>query len=172
MTISAPVVSADASRSARTTTQGADKAREPRVLDWVELLPEDERDLAVDMPDPLEHDYLDESGPAAIQSGSSATNVALNGTLARVPGFVVPLTVTPQGLLGEFLLVPYFGACIHMPPPPPNQIIYVKFPKGFDLKSLYEPVWVTGALSTAVQDTRMASTAYTLSADKVELYEY
>ncbi len=48
----------------------------------------------------------------------------------------------------EFLLVPFVGACIHVPPPPPIQIIYVKFPEGYKSRALYDAVWVTGRLAT------------------------
>jgi hypothetical protein len=72
----------------------------------------------------------------------------LNGQRVRIPGYLLPLEVSAAKVT-EFLLVPYVGACIHVPPPPPNQIIYVKIGqnKGYKSKSLYEPVWVTGILS-------------------------
>jgi hypothetical protein len=47
------------------------------------------------------------------------TNPAVEGMKARLPGYVVPLDTQPAGIK-EFLLVPYFGACIHSPPPPAN----------------------------------------------------
>ena len=53
----------------------------------------------------------------------------LNGQFVKIPGFVVPLEGTAE-LTTEFLLVPYFGACIHVPPPPSNQIVYVTFKDG------------------------------------------
>ena len=73
----------------------------------------------------------------------------LNGQRVRIPGYLLPLEVTNTKAT-EFLLVPYFGACIHVPPPPPNQIIYVKVDqkKGYKSNGLYEPVWVTGVIAT------------------------
>jgi hypothetical protein len=72
----------------------------------------------------------------------------LNGQRVRIPGYLLPLEVSATKVT-EFLLVPYVGACIHVPPPPPNQIIYVKVGqnKSYKSKSLYEPVWVTGVIS-------------------------
>jgi hypothetical protein len=72
---------------------------------------------------------------------------ALNGKQVRIPGYLLPLEVSAAKIT-EFLLVPYVGACIHVPPPPPNQIIYVKIlqKNGYQTKSLYEPVWVTGVI--------------------------
>ena len=78
----------------------------------------------------------------------TAVDEALNGQDVRIPGYLLPLE-TSAGKVTEFLLVPYIGACIHVPPPPPNQIVYVKvIPKGgYKNKELYEPVWVTGKMN-------------------------
>jgi len=57
----------------------------------------------------------------------------------RLPGFIVPLEFDDDMNISEFFLVPYFGACIHMPPPPPNQIIFVRYPQGLQLDALYTP---------------------------------
>jgi hypothetical protein len=67
----------------------------------------------------------------------------------------------------EFLLVPYVGACIHVPPPPPNQLVYVKTAKGFRIKSMFEPVYVTGKMTTTVAFTGLADAGYTLEAETV-----
>ncbi len=73
---------------------------------------------------------------------------ALNGQRVRIPGYLLPLEVSATKVT-EFLLVPYVGACIHVPPPPPNQIIYVKIVqnKSYHSKNLYDPVWVTGIIT-------------------------
>ncbi len=77
----------------------------------------------------------------------TAVDEALNGQDVRMPGYLLPLETT-AGKVTEFLLVPYIGACIHVPPPPPNQIVYVKVLQngGYKNKELYEPVWVTGKM--------------------------
>ena len=95
----------------------------------------------------------------------------LNGVQVRVPGFMVPLEDT-ETRVTEFLLVPYFGACIHVPPPPPNQIVYVTTPKGIALDSIYEAYWITGTMKMENKSTRLGAAAYSLSADKVEIYKY
>jgi hypothetical protein len=95
------------------------------MLDWEALLPPTERNQAAEPPAPV-HDYLGEGGMAALQAGSSKTNSKLNQLRVKIPGFIVPLDNRPDGRVQEFFLVPYFGACIHVPPPPPNQIVYVK----------------------------------------------
>ena len=72
----------------------------------------------------------------------------LNGQNIRIAGYLLPLEAS-AGKVTEFLLVPYIGACIHAPPPPPNQIVHVKVlqKSGYKNKKIYEPVWVTGKLA-------------------------
>jgi len=148
----------------------ASKARAPRVIEWMELLPENERRNAPGT-GAVEHGYLGEDAPAATQQGSALVNPALNNTFVKVPGFIVPLTLRQEKVVTEFLLVPYFGACIHSPPPPPNQIVYVKLDKPTAIKSIWEPYWITGTLTTATMNSRTASTAYTLSGIRIEPYK-
>lgn len=70
----------------------------------------------------------------------------LNDRIVRLAGYVLPLEFNVNGV-DEFLLVPYIGACIHVPPPPPNQIIYVHTTHTVNADELYRPVWVTGLMS-------------------------
>ena len=91
----------------------------------------------------------------------------LDGKLVHIGGYVVPLDFDSTNVK-EFLLVPYVGACIHVPPPPANQIIYVKAEKGFDVKGAFEPVFVTGRLKTAAASTGLAETGYSMDAERVD----
>jgi hypothetical protein len=70
----------------------------------------------------------------------------LNGQHIRLPGYIVPLEVSEEGRTTEFLLVPYFGACIHVPPPPSNQIVHVRSEIGVKLEELYQPYWIEGQM--------------------------
>ena len=97
---------------------------------------------------------------------------ALDGQYVKLPGYVVPLESDEGGVLSEFLLVPYFGACIHVPPPPPNQIVYVKLAKPFMLRSMADPYWVTGKINTKVWTSDIADSDYVLTADKIEIFEW
>ncbi len=72
----------------------------------------------------------------------------------------------------EFFLVPYVGACIHVPPPPPNQMVYVKSAAGISLKSVHEAYWVTGKMRVEQTTTSLGASAYALDADKIEQYQY
>jgi hypothetical protein len=82
------------------------------------------------------------------QARSRALNTALDGRTVRLPGYLLPLEHTGK-LVTEFLLVPWVGACIHTPPPPPNQIVHVKPDKPVEYEGLFRPVWVTGTLRAA-----------------------
>jgi uncharacterized protein len=144
----------------------------PRQIDWDVLLPEKERaHFSVEPPAP-EHDYLGEKGKPVRQRGSADVNPALDGVTVKLPGFIVPLTVTKEGVVSEFFLVPYLGACIHVPPPPPNQLVYVETSRGMALKSLDDAYWITGTMHTQTKGTRVAKAAYVIDATKVELYKY
>ena len=100
----------------------------------------------------------------------SPLGVDANVALCRqLPGFIVPLDF--EGMeTSEFLLVPYFGACIHVPPPPSNQIVYVKTVAGYPLKELFDPVWVTGEMRTQAYLNEVGDAGYTLQATIIEPY--
>jgi uncharacterized protein len=146
----------------------------PRIveLDWKELLPEGERAHFTAVAPPPVHDYRGEGGPPAVQAQDFNVNKSLEGTTVRLPGFIIPLEGVKSGGVSEFLLVPYFGSCIHVPPPPPNQIVYVHNNKRAGIDSIYEAYWITGKLHVQTKTTRLGSTAYELSAEKIEVYRY
>lgn len=91
----------------------------------------------------------------------------LDGQSVSIGGYVVPLDFDAT-TVKEFLLVPFVGACIHVPPPPANQIIYVKTEKGFEVGGQFDPVTVTGKINTTVAFTGLADAGYTITADTVE----
>jgi hypothetical protein len=104
----------------------------------------------------------------------------LNGKRVRIPGYLLPLEISDSKVT-EFLLVPYIGACIHVPPPPPNQIVHVNVvhKKGYSSKKLYEPVWVSGVISvkSIVKDLYLVdgsagiNIGYTIQAKNVKPYK-
>lgn len=94
----------------------------------------------------------------------------LNGKSVRIGGYVVPLDFEATNVK-EFLLVPFVGACIHVPPPPANQIIYVKAAKGFDVKGSFDAVTVTGTIKADTAFTGLADAGYSIDADSVETRE-
>jgi hypothetical protein len=147
----------------------------PRDVNWDDLTPKDW--------DPLKQfrdtnfSALNDADPKAVamlqrmrQTWDNApTNNALDGQVIRIAGYLVPLDETKAGLT-NFLLVPYFGACIHTPPPPSNQIIDVtpKLPaKGW---RPMDTVWVSGTLHTLRSETYMGVSSYRMDALSVEAY--
>lgn len=103
----------------------------------------------------------------------------LNGVQVEIPGFVVPLDTDPNRIK-EFLLVPYFGACIHVPPPPSNQVLHVLVPKKLTrdqqvaLKNavrLYGTISVSGTLETVSVNTAMGFSGYRIKADAINAYK-
>jgi len=92
---------------------------------------------------------------------------SLNGKRVRIGGYVVPLDFDST-TVKEFLLVPFVGACIHVPPPPANQIVYVKSEKGFEIGGAFDPVTVTGTMKTETAFTGLADAGYSIDAESVE----
>lgn len=163
------------------STTGAAAEDEPRLLSWEELLPPGENERL----EALYREYLEAqaggssaalsvpeggAGDFMPQLGTFSTVAGLDDVLIKLPGFVVPLDFS-QGSYAEFLLVPYFGACIHTPPPPPNQLIYVRAAPAVEVDSIWEPVWVVGRLHTQRQDTGTGNAAYTLDLLRLEAYD-
>ncbi|HAU8282789.1 TPA: DUF3299 domain-containing protein [Vibrio vulnificus] len=141
-------------------------AQQVTTLDWIDLVPEQERKMfdSVGMP------AADHSGTAVAQSKVGGVRPELNNKKVKIPGFVIPLEGDANKVT-EFLLVPYFGACIHVPPPPPNQIIYVKFPKGAPVQELWDVIYLVGTLKTETVSHELAETAYVIEGDAIEPYD-
>ncbi len=105
-------------------------------------------------------------------------NATLDGVDIRMPGYVLPIEFDGVRTT-EFLLVPFVGACIHVPPPPPNQIVHVTYRPGFENEGLYAPVVVTGRMSTRgstvdlhLTDGRApVESGYALEAARIEPYK-
>ncbi|MEM9682197.1 MAG: DUF3299 domain-containing protein [Pseudomonadota bacterium] len=102
----------------------------------------------------------------------------INGAFIRIPGYALPLEFNDTGVT-ELLLVPYIGVCIHVPPPPPNQIVYVSLKRPFEADDLFTPVWITGHIAveraekslTYVDGTAMIPVGYKMTAVRIEPYE-
>ncbi|SFR20122.1 DUF3299 domain-containing protein [Poseidonocella sedimentorum] len=148
---------------------GTARAASPLELSWDDLIPpgvpyaeiiaEGEMDVEADTWRPV------------YDANAVRVNRALDGRRVRMPGYVLPLDTRADGPR-DFVLVPYVGACIHVPPPPPNQLVFVTTEAGWDGGALWDAVWVTGILRTQLQSTDVAETGYALQADKVELFEW
>ncbi len=160
---------------AQAQSASARTANSPRTITWEELVPKDWDPMAL----------FREKPTALIREGSAAerelmkemrdvwdkapTRDELKGQRVRLPGYVVPLDMVGDKLQ-DFLLVPYFGACIHSPPPPANQIVHITLKRPQTLRTM-DVVWVTGVMGIERQDTGMGVSAYAISADVVEPYK-
>jgi hypothetical protein len=151
--------------------------------DWLELMPEADRQALEAMPE-ISHDSPEEDGAFYNPDGlrqqgnnlpavmySAKTVAALDGKPVRLGGYPVPLETDAQGRSTLFFLVPYPGACIHVPPPPPNQLVLVRYPQGIELEDIYAPLWVSGTLKVEQVSNELADAAYALQAGEVRLVE-
>ena len=147
-------------------------------IDWDELVPADfQADAILDKygdfseladDDPRVKEIMKEL-EAAFKAAPIVKN--LDGKKIKLPGFVVPLDGDGKKI-SEFLLVPYYGACIHVPPPPANQTVYVKVAQGeVEIREVFDTVWVSGTLSAKSFDSDLATAGYQLEAMEVIPFE-
>ena len=140
---------------------------EPRELAWDDLMPEGWEPPPPPAPASI---FDDESGPAGAQQSPGAPVVeALNQQFVKIPGFVLPIEYEGNQVT-EFLLVPYVGACIHVPAPPGNQVVYVKLETPFAITGLYDAIWVEGTMLTQRVESAYAAAQYTLEGQNVTMY--
>ncbi|WP_301721616.1 DUF3299 domain-containing protein [Pseudidiomarina terrestris] len=140
-------------------------ASDYRELEWKNLIPE-----GYTPPPVRSQAYYDMNPEAMGQPELNAPVVAaLDGQKVRIPGFVVQLQAEDSKVT-EFLLVPYEGACIHVPPPPPNQVLLVTYPEGYPIRQAFNPVWVEGTIKVERADGELAVVGYQLEAATVTPY--
>ncbi|MFK7890842.1 MAG: DUF3299 domain-containing protein [Granulosicoccus sp.] len=99
------------------------------------------------------------------------TVAGLNGQLVKLPGYVVPLDFDGQTRLSEFLLVPYYGACIHTPPPPANQVVHANAEETITVDNTYDPVWAIGTMRTETVVSNLAEAGYKLDILAIRPYD-
>ncbi len=123
--------------------------------------------------DPNATDPFAEGGALDVMPQIGTFNVVddLDGLDVRLPGYIVPLSFKQNNKYDEFLLVPYFGACLHTPPPPPNQIVYVMANETIKIEDIWSPYWIEGTMHTKRHENETGDAAYTLSLSKLTLYD-
>jgi hypothetical protein len=187
---SAPLLAAETDKTEAQTAPSrvlpADKTKVIE-LEWTDLLPEADLQKMEALPE-ISHDGGESPGAAINQNFNTANDPALqawtdvmssanvrgelNGRKVKIPGFVVPIEYDADQNITAFFLVPYFGACIHVPPPPPNQIVYVSGAKDLKADLIYNPFWIEGTLTTDNMSHDLANSAYSLKVDKISEYIY
>ena len=186
-----PIQTSDLASGSPTISQPVPLEKRPKEafepIEWIEMIPEMDLEALrnppqslIDIEDGSEEDQLDQRlgnanvAPAesAFQQALVSTNTVdtLQGKAIKIPGFIVPLEFSDDQTITEFFLVPYFGACIHLPPPPPNQIIYISHPEGIQVEALYDPFWVYGVLDAGITENSTATSAYRISMHHFEEY--
>lgn len=153
-------------------------AADARELQWSDLIPADAPPppppppVAIHDMSQLADALAAEAGPAAAQQSPAEPVVKeLDGVQVKLPGYIVPLDMGEDGRVTEFLLVPYFGACIHVPPPPSNQIVHATSELGVKVDELYQPFWIEGPLKVEHATSELADAGYRMQAQKIYLYE-
>lgn len=162
-------------------------AEDFKTVEWTELIPKDDLDALLDPPayvayveDGSSEDKINSQLKTAFSAASDDRyqQALTSGRIVevmdkqaiRIAGFIVPLEFDDEQTITQFFLVPFFGACIHVPPPPPNQIIFVNYPQGLTLNALYDPFWISGVLTTSAVENEMAAAAYSMQMQSYEAY--
>lgn len=160
---------------------------EPRTITWDDLSPPkelgtklvfDKKSAVKGIPGESDFDgkeelsiFLDDMDfMKSMQRKGGFINSKLNKKKIKLAGYVTPLSFDGDKVT-EFLFVPYKGACIHVPPPPANQIIYVKSAEGLGTDDLYFPVWIIGVLRANSVSTVMAEVGYSIEKATVLPYK-
>jgi hypothetical protein len=144
-------------------------AATPREITWEDLIPPGvpySEIIGTGVIDAVKDTWLPE-----FDENSTKLNKKLHGAYIKMPGYVLPIDLTTAGVT-SFIMVPYVGACIHTPPPPANQLVFVDSKKPWPSDSLWDPVWVTGRMRHELQSTTIADIGYALDADLIEVYEW
>jgi len=161
----------------------------PVLLDWDALIPDDNKGVVLPVPEnspiigalrkedyeDLSKDEFDESveffnEQRSYQASGSSIRIDLNGKTVRIAGYITPVEIDGENVI-SFLLVPYLGACIHVPAPPSNQIIYISGVKKLKLDEIYDPVWVTGSLEAKPLTTIYAEAGYRIANAEIKPYQ-
>jgi len=155
------------------------------TLEWVDLLPASDLQALLNPPDWIDdiqeggmEDRIDSAFLERDETGrryqaalrSTTVMREFDQARVRVPGFIVPLEFDERDRVIEFFLVPYFGACVHLPPPPPNQLIHVRMQVGIPAPHPEDAIWVDGVLGTSLTEHELGTAAYVLQGEGWSLY--
>ncbi len=171
----------------------------PREISWDELMPIGEEDILAEMYEAFYADldrqlrgsqtqmtapgaaWSPEATPDGFEEGGEFdkmpqlgtfnTVAELDGQHVRIPAYITPLDFSASTEHAQFLLVPYFGACIHSPPPPPNQVIFVQASPPARIANIWGAVWAEGLLTAQTAKNDIGDAAYTLQLTKLEPYD-
>lgn len=147
------------------------------LIGWRQLLPQLEQQLLEKYQTPRNDDFGDQL-TRSIQASNDkeyldamySLNIVeeMEGRLVSISGFIVPVELGEGRTVNRFFLVPYYGACIHYPPPPPNQILYLSIEEGIVVPDLTEPFTVTGLLRSGLYEDLIGTAAYQMDLIRID----
>jgi hypothetical protein len=132
-------------------------------LNWTDLIPEGQTNIPPFFQGLIQHDT---PAVSSQQPPSQGVRTDWNGETVRLPGYIVPIDYSGTGVTA-FILVPFVGACVHVPPPPANQLVFVTTEEPYESTGLFEAVNVIGMFGTASTSTQLADIAYAISAERI-----
>ena len=142
-------------------------AKTPTEITWDDLIPP-----GVPYSEIVAAGEMDETNDIwqpIFDENATKLNPVLDGAYIKMPGYIIPIDQSTGGVT-SFVLVPYVGACLHTPPPPANQLVFVTTNKPLPSDNLWDAVWVTGQMQHELQLTEVAETGYLLKAEEMETY--
>ena len=142
-------------------------AKTPTEITWDDLIPP-----GVPYSEIVAAGEMDETNDIwqpIFDENATKLNPVLDGAYIKMPGYIIPIDQSTDGV-NSFVLVPYVGACLHTPPPPANQLVFVTTNKPWPSDNLWDAVWVTGQMQHELQSTEVAETGYLLKAEEMETY--
>ena len=146
-------------------------ANQSRELTWDDLIPQ-----GVPYAEIVGQGHYDEVNDIWIpEFDKNGTEVVsdFDGMTVRLPGYITPLEHDADDMVRDFLFAPFMGACIHVPPPPPNQLVHVTTDgPGWPGADIFMAVWVIGTFKANVAETDLAAVGYEMRADAIEVYEW
>ena len=151
-------------------------AAETQQIEWDDLIPPgwNPEKVFQDMSDEEFNALPEETYQTMLKKVQAELDAApvideLDGADVKIPGYIVPLEIN-NASISEFLLVPYYGACTHTPPPPSNQIIFSKAENQFTIDDIYQPVWITGKMKTGRYTSKLNEAGVAQAADIYSSY--
>ena len=142
-------------------------AKTPTEITWDDLIPP-----GVPYSEIVAAGEMDETNDIwqpVFDENATKLNPVWDGAYIKMPGYIIPIDQSTDGV-NSFVLVPYVGACLHTPPPPANQLVFVTTNKPWPSDNLWDAVWVTGQMQHELQSTEVAETGYLLKAEEMETY--
>lgn len=149
----------------------------PADIGWTQLVPEKEREILRKFQQPTVANLTEQillsieaSTNTEYRDAMYSTNIIpeLIGQWVNISGFLVPLELDDNRNIRSFFLVPYFGACTHYPPPPPNQMLYVRVSANLPMPDLNQAYTLTGVLSDGLYEDMLGTSAYQLALAKMK----